>query len=178
VENIDNMKELEWGPMSVHLLSNYEHQFRPTDTANVDVRSPDLKHRRQMVYAKYFARNDMFSARPNYFDMPGIRSADCKRIARFKMGSHHLRVVTGACFLLITNRTCTRCHHTTEIDDEIHLLFNCDTGRNACNEDGDLQLILDTSADNPRSLLAHTNEKISHLFVSHCMKTVDTAQQL
>jgi hypothetical protein len=42
----------------------------------------------------------------------------------------------------------------------------------------DLRLILDTSADNPRSLLARHNEKISHLFVSHCMKTVDTAQQL
>jgi hypothetical protein len=29
------------------------------------------------------------------------------------------------------------------------------------------------SADNPRSLLARTNEKTSHLFVSHRMKTVD-----
>jgi hypothetical protein len=47
----------------------------------------------------------------------------------------------------ITNRTCNRCHHTTEIDDEIHLLFNCDTGRNACNEDDRFW----TSADNPRS---------------------------
>jgi hypothetical protein len=37
---------------SVHLLSNYEQQFRPTETTNVDVRAPDLKHRRQMVYAK------------------------------------------------------------------------------------------------------------------------------
>jgi hypothetical protein len=36
--------------MLVHLLSNYKHQFRPTRTTNVDVRAPDLKHRRQMVY--------------------------------------------------------------------------------------------------------------------------------
>jgi hypothetical protein len=34
------------------------------------------------------------------------------------------------------------------MDDETHLLCNCDTARNACNEDGDLRLILDTSADN------------------------------
>jgi hypothetical protein len=27
-------------------------------------------------------------------------------------------------------------------------------------------------------MMSHTNEKMSLLFVSHCMKTVDTAQQL
>ena len=94
------------------------------------------------------------------------------------MGSHHLGVVTGTWTNEpLSNRICTRCHHTTDIDDESHLLFHCDTGLDACNEDGVLRSILDTSADNHKNFLAHTNEKISHLFVSHCMKTVDMAQQ-
>jgi hypothetical protein len=65
------------------------------------VRAPSLKHRRRTVYTKYFARHDLFPARPTYFDMPAnchlpaIRSDVLKRIARFHMCSHHLGVVTG-----------------------------------------------------------------------------------
>jgi hypothetical protein len=51
VKQIDSREELEWGPRRcIFSPSNYEQQFRPTETTNVDVRAPDLKHRRQMVY--------------------------------------------------------------------------------------------------------------------------------
>jgi ABC-type glutathione transport system ATPase component len=44
--------------------------------------------------------------------------------------------------------------------------------------DSQVRSLLGTSADNPRSLLSLTNEReTTHLFVSHCMKTVDKAQQ-
>jgi hypothetical protein len=56
-------------------------------------------------------------------------------------------------------------------DENSAVVVTYQVGRNACNEDGDLQLILDTSADNPRSLLAHTNEKIHTFSKIHTFPT-------
>jgi hypothetical protein len=102
VGNIDRKEELAWSPMLAQLHTNYE-QFRPTGYNDIDTSAPTVPQRRRTLYAKIFARDDLLSARPDYFNTPGIPPSDVKRIARFKMGSHYLSSVT---------RVCTRCHST------------------------------------------------------------------
>ena len=100
-----------------------------------------------------------------------------KHIARFKIGNHYLSAVTGAWAQQpFPSRLCTRCLSTTQIDDETHLLFHCDSSLELRN-DRDLLEILHASDDNPKTFLANTNVTATHLYVSHCMKIVDTAQQ-
>ena len=164
--------------MSVQLCSEYERQFRPTGYNDIDTNATTVPHRRRTLYAKTFARNDLLSARPNYFNTPGIPPADVKRIARFKIGSHYLSAVTGAWTQQpFPSRLCTRCHSTTQIDDETHLLFHCASTLDLRSRGGDLLEILHASDDNLKTFLANTNVTATHLYVSHCMKIVDTAQQ-
>jgi hypothetical protein len=61
---------------------------------------------------------------------PRLPPSDVKRIARFKTGSHYLSSVTGA-WTYLPCRVCTRCHSNTQIDDEAHLLFHCDSSLNS-----------------------------------------------
>jgi hypothetical protein len=97
-----------------------------------DVRREDVPSRKTTCYHRWF-RQEAAPKLPGYFSMPQLHYEEVKAVAHFRLGSHKLGVELGRHRRAPwATRVCNRCSQLHReslqcaVDDEFHLLFECD----------------------------------------------------
>ena len=145
---------------------------------SVIVQSIEVENRKIASYDRWFRFQEPLRL-PHYFSLAGLTHEDVVRIARFRLGSHFLRVEKGR-FSSVpwADRWCLRCSHEhlsrldCKVDDAHHLLFDCERFSNL--RDVELRLaMIPTDLLNVRSYIADFEDLRVCKCVSLCMKAVD-----
>jgi hypothetical protein len=174
---------LDWPKVAPILVANYTANWKIPDAHDLNIRADVLPQRKLATYSKYFARPELFSAPSPYLNGDGLPFSDAKRVARFKLGSHWLKLETGRWSgTPWPERTCTRCssnHLSTldcHIDDELHLIYDCQL--TAHLRQGLVNAHLErTRADHDLRSFIENNTTDTLPYISECMSLVDEAER-
>jgi hypothetical protein len=145
-------------------MRTYEDFGDPLDKAT--------KHRPTAVYNRWFRVFDLGSkARVHLYLFTRIPMAHVFGMARFRLGSHGLRVNRGRWEgghrLSYEDRTCKRCSSSSLVDDEYHALFVCRS--TACVRQDFSEVVQQCSLGSPelslKALMAYPDVKIVVFFI-------------
>jgi hypothetical protein len=147
--------------------------------------TPGRSGHKLLIYDRWF-RYPNSKRIPTYLDMEGLRYRQVRQFARFRVGAHRLRVETGRWQNLPWDeRECERCSRDhlrgldCPVDDEYHLLFDCDNfAAEGLNDQGlEAMAALWENANCQVEQLMKTQERedLSSLvpFIGACMSHVD-----
>lgn len=172
-------QSLPWDIIQGRVEDNYASFWAQFEDAP-DFREEDVPKRKTLTYFQCFKREEVLPPVPGYFRLAEASRGEIVNMARFKLGSHGLRVETGLREGLDwRDRFCERCsfdHIATLdcfVDDEYHMIYDCEkTAYLRANPT--VRRMLDNSHGSIRSLFSENGDKVDLLrYISDCMKVVD-----
>jgi hypothetical protein len=135
------------------------------------------KHRPTAVNNRWFRVFDLGSkARMHLYLSSRITMAHVSSMARFRLGSHGLRVERGRWergqHISYEDRTCKRCISSSLVDNEYRALFVCPS--TACVRQDFSEFVQQCSLGSPdlslKTLMAHPDVRIVASFVHRCLR--------
>jgi hypothetical protein len=135
------------------------------------------KHRPTAVYNRWFRVFDLGSkARMHLYLSTCIPMAHVFSMARFRLGSHGLRVDRGRWeggqHISCEDRTCKRCTSSSLVDDEYHVLFVCPSTASIRQDFSEVvqQCSLGSPELSLKALMAYPDVEIMASFVYRCLR--------
>jgi hypothetical protein len=178
---IRDLEAVDVGALMTRVAETQEEEAWGAHAGIANVRQAALGAnvgRRQAVYDKWF-RYAAQKKTPHYLDMEGVSYRQVRQFARFRLGSHNLRVVReGWNNLAWDQRTCERCS-SGEVDDEPHMLFECQAMHDAWEayDDEDIEgLVTGAEGDMAKLMKCEDQDTLLRLvpFIAGCMDFVDS----
>jgi hypothetical protein len=163
----------------MHHVETKRQEFWGRFAVVEQVREEKVENRKALTYGRWF-KQDVAPLIPKYFSFPQVTYSEAIKVAKFRLGSHELRVEKGKVFgTPWIERKCIRCPADylcgldCQVDDEYHMIFECKAFEHLRSELSLLQLI---PTDLTSSNIVDFKDWRVCKFIASCMELIGGAE--